>query len=138
MELRERETKVWLSPAMSPPTPSPPTFPSWHPWAGLHPPVSTSLYFHAHPALSLHLCPEEDQVKGRGGTRAPSVSQLSTTLCDPVDCSRQAPLSMGFPRQEHCSELPFPPPGDLPNPGIELGSPASSGEFFTTELSGKP
>ena len=36
----------------------------------------------------------------------------------------QAPLSMGFPRQEYWSELPFPPPGDLPNPGIEPGSPA--------------
>ena len=37
----------------------------------------------------------------------------------------QAPLSMGFPRQEYSSGLPFPPPGDLPDPGIESGSPAS-------------
>ena len=36
----------------------------------------------------------------------------------------QAPLSMGFPRQEYWSELPFPSPGDLPDPGIESGSPA--------------
>ena len=36
----------------------------------------------------------------------------------------QAPLSMGFSRQEYWSGLPFPPPGDLPNPGIEPGSPA--------------
>ena len=36
-----------------------------------------------------------------------------------MDCSRQAPLSMGFPRQEYWSGLPFPPPGDLPNSGIE-------------------
>ena len=36
----------------------------------------------------------------------------------------QAPLSMEFPRQEYCSGLPFPPPGDLPNPGIKPGSPA--------------
>ena len=34
------------------------------------------------------------------------------------------PLSMGFPRQEYWSGLPFPSPGDLPNPGIEPGSPA--------------
>ena len=37
--------------------------------------------------------------------------------------ARQAPLSMGFLRQEHWSGLPFPPPGDLPNPGIEPTSP---------------
>ena len=35
----------------------------------------------------------------------------------------QSPLSMGFSRQEYWSGLPFPPPGDLPDPGIELGSP---------------
>ena len=36
----------------------------------------------------------------------------------------QAPLSLGFPRQEYWSGLPFPSPGDLPNPGIEPRSPA--------------
>ena len=49
--------------------------------------------------------------------------------------ARQLPLSMGFPRQEYWSELLFPPPGDLPNPGIEpasLMSPALIGRFFTT------
>ena len=45
--------------------------------------------------------------------------QLCPTLCDPVDCVHQAPLSMGFSRQEYWSELPFLSPGDLPNPGIE-------------------
>ena len=47
----------------------------------------------------------------------------------------QAPLSMGFSRQEYCSELPCPLPRDLPNPGIEpaaLKSPASADGFFTT------
>ena len=47
----------------------------------------------------------------------------------------QAPLSMGFSRQEFWSGLPFPPPGDLPHPGIEpgsLGSLALAGGFFTT------
>jgi len=47
----------------------------------------------------------------------------------------QAPLSMEFSRQEYCSGLPCPPPGDLPNPGIELASlpsPALAGRFFTT------
>ena len=47
----------------------------------------------------------------------------------------QAPLSKGFSRQEYWSELPCPPPGDLPNPGTELMSlmsPALAGGFFTT------
>ena len=39
--------------------------------------------------------------------------------------ARQAPLSMEFSRQEYWNGLPFPPPGDLPDPGIELTSPAS-------------
>ena len=42
----------------------------------------------------------------------------------PMDLAQQAPLSMGFPRPEYWSGLPFPPPGDLPNPGIEPMSPA--------------
>ena len=44
---------------------------------------------------------------------------------------------MGFPRQEYWSGFPFPPPGDLPDPGIEPRSPALAGGFFTTELPGK-
>ena len=43
----------------------------------------------------------------------------------PWTVAHQAPLSMGFPRQEHWSGLPFPPPGDLPDPGIEPASPTS-------------
>ena len=64
--------------------------------------------------------------------------QLFVTLWT-VAC--QAPLSMGFSRQEYWSGLPCPPPGDLPNPGVEpacLMSPALAGEFFTTEPRGKP
>ena len=54
----------------------------------------------------------------------------------PWTVARQAPLSMGFSRQEYWSGLPFPPLGDLPNPGIEPASPVSpalAGRFFTTE-----
>ena len=47
--------------------------------------------------------------------------------------AHQAPLSMGFSRQEYCSGLPFPSPGDLPNPGIKLASPAFPGRLFITE-----
>ena len=62
-----------------------------------------------------------------------SHSQLFVT---PWTVARQAPLSIGFSKQEYWSELPFPPPGDLPNPGIDPESPVSSalaGGFFTTE-----
>ena len=51
---------------------------------------------------------------------------------------RRASLSMGFARQEYWSGLPFPSPGDLPDPGIELMSPILAGGFFTTEPPGKP
>ena len=52
--------------------------------------------------------------------------------------AHQAPLSMGFPRQEYWNVLPFPSPGDLPDPGIKPESPALAGRFFTSEPSGKP
>ena len=61
--------------------------------------------------------------------------QSCPTLCDPMDYSLSAPLSMGFSRQEYWSGLPCPAPGDLPNPGIKptsLESPALEGRFFTT------
>ena len=49
-----------------------------------------------------------------------------------------APLSVGFSRQEYQSGLPFPPPGDFPDPGIEPTLPALGGRFFTAEPLGKP
>ena len=60
------------------------------------------------------------------------------TACDPMDEARQALLSMGFPRQEYQSGLPFPSPGDLPDPGIKPESTALAGRFFTTEPPRKP
>ena len=47
------------------------------------------------------------------------VAQSCPTLCDPMDC--QVPLLMEFSRQESWSGLPFPSPGDLPNPGFNSG-----------------
>ena len=44
---------------------------------------------------------------------------------------------MGFPKQEYRSGLPFPTPGDLPDPEIEPESPALAGRFFTAEPAGK-
>ena len=59
--------------------------------------------------------------------------RLCPTLCDPVDCTQQAPLSMEFPRQEYWSGLSFPSPGDLLNPGIEPGSPALQADSLPSE-----
>ena len=56
----------------------------------------------------------------------------------PWTVAHQAPLSMGFPRQEYWSGLSFPPPGHLPDPGIEPVSPALAGGLFTTDLPKKP
>ena len=52
--------------------------------------------------------------------------------------AHQVPLFMEFSRQEYWSGLPFPPPGDLPDPGIKPVSPALAGRFFTTVPPGKP
>ena len=49
-----------------------------------------------------------------------------------------APLSMGFPRQEYWSGLPFPSPGNFPNPGIEPRSPALQADSLPFEPPGKP
>ena len=62
-------------------------------------------------------------------------------LATPWSVARQVLLSMGFPRQEYWDGLPFPPPGDLPQPGIEKSSPvfpALASRFFTTEPPEKP
>ena len=66
----------------------------------------------------------------------------------PRTAACQAPLSLGFPRQEYSGPgvggveegkgLPFPFPGDFPYPGVESMSPALADAFFTTELPGKP
>ena len=52
----------------------------------------------------------------------------------PWTVAHQAPLSMGFSRQEYWSGLPFPSPGDLPDPGIELRSLALQADALTSEL----
>ena len=58
---------------------------------------------------------------------------MSDSFVTPWTIGLQAPLSMGFLWQEHWSGLPFPSPGDLPDPGTELMSPALADRFFTNE-----
>ena len=63
---------------------------------------------------------------------------MSKSFGTPWTVAHQAPLLVGFPRQEHWSGLPFSSPGDDPNLGIEPISPAFAGGFLTTEPPGKP
>ena len=79
-----------------------------------------------------------ETVYGVVGARVLSRVRLSVTQWT-VAC--QTPLFMGFPRQEYCSGLSFPAPGDLPDPGIQPTSPvapALAGRFFITVPPGKP
>ena len=67
--------------------------------------------------------------------------RICSVACDsvtPQTVAHQAPLSMGFARQEDWNGLPFPPPGNCPDARIEPVSPALAGGFFTTEPTGKP
>ena len=57
---------------------------------------------------------------------------------NPWTVARQVPLSMGFSRQEYWSRLPFPSPGDLPDPGIEPEFPALEADSLLSEPPGKP
>ena len=66
------------------------------------------------------------------------VAQSCLILCNPWTVAHQAPPSMGFSRQEYWSGLPFPSPGDLPDPGIEPTSPTLQADALTSAPPGKP
>ena len=66
------------------------------------------------------------------------VAQSCLTLATLQTVACQAPLSMGFSRQEYQCRLPFPSPGDRPNPGIKPRSPVLQTDSLLTELRGKP
>ena len=78
-----------------------------------------------------------------GSRLVPRVPGRLASLADVQLCAilwtiaSQAPLSMGFPKQEYWRGLPLPSPGNLPNPGFEPGSLASADGFFTAEPPGK-
>ena len=63
------------------------------------------------------------------------VTKSCSTLATPWTVGCQAPLSMGFSRQEYWSGLPFPSPGHRPDPEIEPGSPALQADFYICEAS---
>ena len=66
------------------------------------------------------------------------VANLCPTLATLWAVAHQAPLSMGFPRQEYWRGLPFPSPGDSPDSGIESGFPALQADSLLTVSPGKP
>ena len=66
------------------------------------------------------------------------VTKLGLTLAIPWTTVHQAPLSMGFSRQQYRSRLPFPSVDDLPNPGIKPRAPALQADSLLIELQGKP
>ena len=66
------------------------------------------------------------------------VSEIASDSATPWTAAYQAPPSMGFSRREYWSGLPFPSPGDLPNPGIEPRSPTFQADALTSEPPGKP
>ena len=74
-------------------------------------------------------------ISHRGRKERKKVKSLSHVrlFATPWTVALQAPLSVGFSRQEYWSGLPFPSPGDLPNPGIEPGSPALQADALSSE-----
>ena len=92
----------------------------------LHPEEITKVWFYS--------CNFKDLLTWFGGL----VTKSCTTLVTPWTVAHQTPLSMGFSRQEYWIGLPFPSPGDLPDPGIEPRSPALQAYSLPTELWGKP
>ena len=66
------------------------------------------------------------------------VAQSCLTLCNPMDYGLPGPVSLEFSSQECWSGLSFPTPGDLPNPGVEPGSPALQADSLPSEPPGKP
>ena len=98
-------------------------------------PVSRSLLTHARAG-------DPQRVRQTSATEQQQSESVSRSVLSdsmtPWTVARQAPPSMGFSRREYWSGLPFPSPGDLPNPGIKPGSPALQADSLLSESPGKP
>ena len=107
------------------------------PWLS---PRCLALLFQTHLSIVFHRCvPKAHTISRRwlNSVRCVAggwVAKLCPTLVTPRIGARQAPLSMGFSRQQYWSGSPFPSPGDLPNSGTEPGSPALQADSLPTEL----
>ena len=80
-----------------------------------------------------NVVPQRTEVSGHTDLVCVLVAQSCLTLCDPWTVAHQAPLSMGFSRQEYWSGLPFPSLEDLPDSGIKPGSPALQADSLLSE-----
>ena len=122
----QQESAVGLP--MSPPTwTSLPPLSPFHPWFYFLNWLSAALKQN----VPASICPTDT------GVHAQSLRCVQLFVA-PWTVDFQAPLTIGFPRQEYWSGLPFPSPGDLPSPGVKPESPALAGGFFTTKPPGKP
>ena len=91
----------------------------------------------ARSSIGGHLVPQTRVLSGPGTEGSGGlVAKSYPTLATPWTTALQAPLSMGFSRQEYWTGLPFPSPGDLPHPGTEPGSPALQADSLLTALQG--
>ena len=81
-------------------------------------------------SCTIHNNQEDRKVRVKSLRHVQLLSTPGTVAC-------QAPLTMGFSRQEYWTGLPCPPPGDLPDPGIKSRSPALQAESLLSELPGK-
>ena len=89
--------------------------------------------------LPLHCFMQAFSSCGEGGLLSCCGARASHWFATPWTAACQAPLSMEFSIQEYWSGLPFPSPADLPNPGMEPGSPTLQADFFLqSEPAGKP
>ena len=100
--------------------------------------ISCRLLFLLWRVPSFHTCDKGSSITIRQvGIRVCMLSHV-WLFATPWTIAHQAPLSMGFPRQEYWSGLPLPSPGDLPDPGTEPGSPVLHADSLPSEPPGKP
>ena len=113
---------------------------SWLAGEGILPGLSSHCFPSTYVSSSCGFVFKDISQIGSGAHSSPacSVDQLCLILATPWTVAHQAPLSMGFFRQEYWSGLPFPSPGDLPDPGIEPISPALQADSLLIEPPGNP
>ena len=99
--------------------------------------LGTARVRHHLPLLELSSAPDSASLHGDSVVVVRLLSRVQLRVTS-WTVARQAPLSMGFPRQEYWSGLPFPPPGDLPDPEIEPKSPALQADSFALSCQGSP
>ena len=107
-----------------------------YPYNNMYIPIPCNVLIYIHIwYIKIHTSHRRKNLEDYGGGGV--VTKSCPTLVTPWTVACQASLTMGFSRQEYWSGLPFPSPGDLPNPGIEPRFPALQADSLPTELWGK-